>query len=67
MHKAQALPTYIQPIQSIVSRGLKIQRAWFGGGEREKIYFEGFGSSSFGEMFYWDDLLPKRGKLSWNH
>ena len=28
----------------------EIQKAWFGGGERGKIYFEGFGSGSFGEV-----------------
>ena len=47
--------------------GLEIQRAWFGCGERGKIYFEGSGSSSFWEVSCWDDLLRKRGKLSWNH
>ena len=47
--------------------GLEDQRAWFDGGERGKIYFYGFGSSSFGEVSCWDGLLPKRGKLSWNH
>ena len=35
--------------------------------KRGKIYFEGFDSGSFGEVSCWDDLLPKRGKLSWNH
>ena len=30
--------------------GSEIQRAWFGGGERGKIYFEGSDSGSFGEV-----------------
>ena len=47
--------------------GLEDQRVWFGGEERGKIYFYGFGSGFFKEMSCWDDLLPKRGKLSWNH
>ena len=47
--------------------GSEIQKAWFGGGERGKIYFEGSGSGSFGEVSCCDDLLPKRGKLSWNY
>ena len=47
--------------------GLEDQRVWFGGEEKGKIYFYGFSSGSFREMSCWDDLLPKRGKLSWNH
>ena len=47
--------------------GSEIQRAWFGGGEMGKIYFEGSGSGFFEEVSYWDGLLPKRSKLSWNH
>ena len=47
--------------------GSEDQRAWFGGGERGKIYFFCSGSGSFGEVSCWDDLLLKRGKLSWNH
>ena len=47
--------------------GSKDQKAWFSGGERGKIYFYGSGLGSFEEVSYWDDLLPKRGKLSWNH
>ena len=45
-------------------RGSEDQRAWFGGRERGKIYFYGFGSGSFGEVSCWDGLLPKRSKLS---
>ena len=47
--------------------GLEIQRAWFGGGEKGKIYFENSGSGFFEEVSCWDGLLPKIGKLSWNH
>ena len=47
--------------------GSEIQRAWFGGGEKGKIYFEGSDSGSFREVSYWDGLLPKKGKLGWNH
>ena len=50
-----------------VGGGSENQRAGFGGGERGKIYFDGFGSGSFGEVSCWDGLLPKRGKLSWSH
>ena len=33
-----------------VGGGSENQRAGFGGGERGKIYFDGFGSGSFGEV-----------------
>ena len=42
--KARARPRHHQPVPSQYrawwGRGSEIQRVWFGGGEREKIYFE---------------------------
>ena len=37
-------------------------RAWFGGGEREKTYYGVLAQILLGEMFCWDDMLPKRSK-----
>ena len=37
-------------------------RAWFGGGEREKTYYEVLAQILLGEMFCWDDMPPKRSK-----
>ena len=69
--KARARPgtTSLHPasIEHGEVRGSENQKVWFGGRERGKIYFESSGSGSFEEVSYWDDLLPKRGKLSWNH
>ena len=42
-------------------------RVWFGGGERGKTYFEVPAGALLGEVSYWDDILPKGAKLSWNH
>jgi len=57
----------------LVSSQYKSGRAWVRGGSevREgmvwrwgegKRLFWGFRSNSFGEMSYWDDIPPKRGK-----
>ena len=66
--KARVRPRHHQPVPSQYKDGevggSEIQKAWFGGRERGKIYFEGSDSGSFGEVSCWDDLLPKRGKLS---
>jgi len=38
-HKTRAPPTCTQPIQDMVRLWVRGKRAWFGGGERRKIYF----------------------------
>ena len=32
-----------------------------------KAYFEVPTQVLLGEMSYWDDILPKEAKMSWNH
>ena len=41
---------------------LTILRAWFGGGERGKTYFEVLARTLLGEVSCWDDIPPKRSK-----
>ena len=36
-------------------------------GRREKSIFEVPAQALLGEVSYWDDILPKKSKLSWNH
>ena len=43
------------------------KRAWFGGGERGKTYFEVLARALLGEVSCWDDIPPTGAKLSWNH
>ena len=43
------------------------KRAWFGSGERRKTYSKVPVRALLGEVSYWDDILPKGAKLSWNH
>ena len=38
------------------------QRAWSGGGEREKTYFGVLAQVLLREMSCWDDMPPKRSK-----
>ena len=38
------------------------KRAWFGGEEREKTYFEVPARALLGEVSCWDDIPPKRSK-----
>ena len=38
------------------------KRAWFGGEERGKTYFEFLAWALLGEVSYWDDIPPKRSK-----
>ena len=46
---------------------VKGKRAWFGGGERGKTYFEVPARALLGEVSCWDDIPPKGAKLSCNH
>ena len=41
---------------------VKGNRAWFGGGERGKTYFEVPAQTLLGEVSCWDDIPPKRSK-----
>ena len=36
-------------------------------GRGEKSIFKVPTQALLGEVSYWDDILPKRSKLSWNH
>ena len=38
------------------------QRAWSGGGEREKTYYGVLAQALLGKMSCWDDMPPKRSK-----
>ena len=48
--KAQTLPTYTQPIQDTVRSWVRGKRAWFGGGEKGKTYFEVLARALLEEM-----------------
>ena len=39
------------------------KRAWFGGGESGKTYFEVPTRTLLGEVFCWNDIPPKRSKV----
>ena len=39
------------------------KRAWFGGGERGKTYFEVPTRALLGKVSYWDDITPKKSKV----
>ena len=62
--KAQAPPACTQPIKDKVRSWVRGRRAWFGGGERGKVYFEIPAEALLREVSCWDDTLPKRSKLS---
>ena len=66
-HKAQTSPACTQPIQDTVRSWVRGKKAWFGGGEREKTYFEVPTRALLGEVSCWNDIPPKEAKLSWNH
>ena len=42
--------------------GQRKERAWSGGGEREKSYSRVLAQALLGEMSCWDDMPPKRSK-----
>ena len=42
---------------------VKDKRAWFGGGERGKSYFEVPVQALLEKVSYWDDIPPKRNKV----
>ena len=63
MHKAQTSPACTQPIQDMVRSWVRDKRAWFGGGESGKTYFEVPTRTLLGEVFCWNDIPPKRSKV----
>ena len=51
----------------VVGHGLEVRRGivwWWG---EEKAYFGVLTQTFLEKMSCWDDILPKRGKMSWNH
>ena len=60
--KAQTSPACTQPIQDTVRSWVRGKRAWFGGGERGKTYFEVSTWSLLEEVSCQDDIPPKRSK-----
>ena len=65
--KTQTSLAYTQPVQDTVRSWVRGKRAWFGGGEKRKTYFEVPTRALLGEVSCWDDIPPKGAKLSWNH
>ena len=59
---AQTSTACTQPIQNMVSSWVRGKRAWFGGGERGKTYFEVPVRALLEEVSCWDDISPKRSK-----
>ena len=62
MCKAQTSPACTQPIQDMVRSWVRAKRAWFGGGERGKAYFEIPSRALLGEVSCWDNISPERSK-----
>ena len=64
-YKAQAPPSYTQPIQGRWAMGQRCEWVWSGGGEKGEPIL-GFPLKLFwGEMSYWDDISPKISKHEW--
>ena len=59
--KGQTSPACTQPIQEVVGHGSEVKRYGLAKGRRENL-LQGSCSDSFGEMYCWDDIPPKRSK-----